>query len=149
MARSDKVPFRREFTMTSAGYAGTAEGFFVGDILSLHIDFSTNSTSCLIEGKVGRQGIWETLAKNSGTGHFTNLDIRAYEYVRIQIFNIVSSTNIVMFGYETNIDTEEVTIKYNDRDFLQLCRLTDSNKNIEELLTKLNEYMEILTGEKL
>lgn len=149
MARSDKVPFRREFAFDSGGFIGPEDGMFVGDILSLHMDFSVKSISCLLEGKIGKQGIWENIGKDSGTGHYGSVDIRSYEYIRLSVFDVTQPATVVIFGYENNVIQEEINIKYNDRDFMQLCKLTQASEDTRDLLIKLNKYMEIITGEDL
>jgi hypothetical protein len=147
LARSDKVPFRREFTAATSGYVGDSEGFFVGDILSLHMDFNIPNASFLLEGKVGRKGVWENISKKKGN-HFPSVDVRAFEYIRLELIDVTASTTVTLFGYADNIVTSEITTVAGDRDFLQLCTLTESNRHIEELLRTLNKHMEIITGEE-
>lgn len=148
MARSDKVQFRREFTLTSNGYVGSSEGFFVGDILSLHVDFLGEEVSYLIQGKVGRQGIWVNLP-NKGHGHISDLDIRAYEYVRIEVFNIDTSINVIMFGYEENVKQDSIIAKLSGNEERINLENNDNLKQIKNELIKLNQYMEIITGDKV
>lgn len=150
MARSDKVAFRREFSITEPGYVGNESvGFFVGDILSLHIDFSRIGTAFILEGKVGRQGTWENIETGSKGSHFPDIDIRSYEYFRLCIIDVTQPVNVIIFGYEENVIQKEITTKYNDRDFMQLCKMTQASEDMREELIKLNKYMEIITGEKL
>lgn len=153
MARSDKVQFRREFTLTSNGYAGTSEGFFVGDILSLHIDILGDKNTFILEGRVGLANEWTTIvakASDDSFRHYQDIDIRAFEYIRLELFG-VSDTPVrtILFGYEHNAIQTEINTKASDRDFnISLndsCTLSD----IKEELVKLNQYMEIITGDKL
>lgn len=150
MARSDKVQFRREFTLTSNGYAGDDAGFFVGDIASLHVDFTTASKiSYLITGRVGRTGEWEEIKKGKDEDHLENINIRKYEYFRLEIFNVESSTAVVIFGYESNAPQSDLQVIQSERDFKLLSDSASSLKKIEKELKKLNLYMEIITGDKL
>ena len=149
MARSDKVPFRREFTLTSNGYVGNADGFFVGDILSLHIDIVDKSAGLLLEGKVGRQGNWELITSVNKVKSLPNIDIREYEYVRIQAFDIVSSTNVVIFGYEQNILQTALETVASERDFNTNLAIKCLLVEIKEELIKLNLQMAEITGDEI
>ena len=149
MARSDKVPFRREFTLTSNGYVGNADGFFVGDILSLHIDIVDKSAGLLLEGKVGRQGNWELITSVNKVKSLPNIDIREYEYVRIQAFDIVSSTNVVIFGYEQNILQTALETVASERDFNTNIAIKCLLVEIKEELIKLNLQMAEITGDEI
>jgi hypothetical protein len=149
MARSDKVQFRREFTLTSNGYAGNSDGFFVGDILSLHVDILNGNISYLIEGKVGREGEWRTIKSGSNERYIENIDIRAFEYVRVEISKITSSTKIILFGYENNIVQESIISKLEGNELQFALESRDNLEQIVEELKKLNTYMSIITGEDL
>ena len=149
MARSDKVPFRREFTLTSNSYVGNADGFFVGDILSLHIDIVDKTAGLLLEGKVGRQGNWELITSVNKVKSLPNIDIREYEYVRIQAFDIVSSTNVVIFGYEQNILQTALETVASERDFNTNIAIKCLLVEIKEELIKLNLQMAEITGDEI
>ena len=149
MARSDKVPFRREFTLTSNGYVGNADGFFVGDILSLHIDIVDKTAGLLLEGKVGRQGNWELITSVNKVKSLPNIDIREYEYVRIQAFDIASSTNVVIFGYEQNILQTALETVASERDFNTNMEIKCLLVEIKKELVKLNLQMAEITGDEI
>ena len=149
MARSDKVPFRREFRLESNGYVGSEDGFFVGDILSLHVDIVDKQAGLLVEGKVGRQGDWETISSTGNVKSLPNIDIREYEYIRIQAFNITSSTNIILFGYEQNILQEVLETVATDRDFNNNIEIKCLLVEIKQELIKLNLQMAEITGDEI
>lgn len=149
MARNDKVPFRREFTLTSNGYVGNADGFFVGDILSLHIDIVTVKAGVLVEGKVGRQGDWQRITNANNVNNIPNIDIRQYEYVRINLTNIKNTTNIVLFGYEENIIQTNIETIATDRDFDINIQIKCLLGEIKEELVKLNQQMIEITGDEI
>jgi len=149
MARSDKVPFRREFRLESNGYVGSEDGFFVGDILSLHVDIVDKQAGLLVQGKVGRQGDWETISSTGNVKSLPNIDIREYEYIRIQAFNISSSTNIILFGYEQNILQEVLETVATDRDFNNNIEIKCLLVEIKQELIKLNLQMAEITGEEI
>lgn len=149
MARSDKVPFRREFNITSNGFIGSDEGFFVGDILSLHIDIVDKQASLLVQGKVGRQGNWELINSKNNVKSLPNIDIREYEYIRIQAFDISSSTNIILFGYEQNILQEVLETIASDRDFNNNLEIKCLLVEIKKELVKLNLQMAEITGDEI
>ena len=148
MARSDKVPFRREFTVASNGYIGNEEGFFVGDILSLNIDVVNKKAGLLVQGKVGRSGDWHTIASEGNSTGISNIDIRQYEYVRIETTNIRSSTNIILFGYEQNVLQTNIETVATDRDFNINFQIKCLLGEIKEELIKLNLQMAEITGEE-
>lgn len=149
MARSDKVPFRREFRLESNGYVGSEDGFFVGDILSLHVDIVDKQAGLLVQGKVGRQGDWETISSTGNVKSLPNIDIREYEYIRIQAFNISSSTNIILFGYEQNILQEVLETVATDRDFNNNIEIKCLLVEIKQELIKLNLQMAEITGDEI
>lgn len=149
MARSDKVPFRREFRLESNGYVGSEDGFFVGDILSLHVDIVDKQAGLLVEGKVGRQGDWETISSTGNVKSLPNIDIREYEYIRIQAFNISSATNIILFGYEQNILQEVLETVATDRDFNNNIEIKCLLVEIKQELIKLNLQMAEITGDEI
>ena len=149
MARSDKVPFRREFNITRNGFIGSDEGFFVGDILSLHIDIVDKQASLLVQGKVGRQGNWELINSKNNVKSLPNIDIREYEYIRIQAFDISSSTNIILFGYEQNILQEVLETVASDRDFNNNLEIKCLLVEIKKELVKLNLQMAEITGDEI
>jgi hypothetical protein len=152
MARNDKQPFRREFTTTGSGFVGSEVGFFVPDILSLHLTISAKFDRVIMQGKVG-DGNWQTIPLEDNTGdylHFNNLDISPYEYVR---FNGYCEKNeireVIFFGYKHNPTTDKVTTIASDLDFKQNLEANYTLKEIKEELVKLNNYMYIITGDKL
>jgi len=147
MARSDKVPFRREFQITENGRVGSEEGFFVGDILSLHLDTSKD-VSILVEGRVGKNNAWETVLKDSDKNHFPNIDIRSYEYIKISLFKIPSNgVRLTLFGYEQNIPLENILVQQVDRDF-DISRENSHNlKHILDELKIMNKHLKAITGE--
>jgi hypothetical protein len=147
MARSDKVPFRREFTLTSSGYVGTSDGFFVGDILSLHIDINRPSVTFVMEGRVGIQGEWEKINLPTGTRHKAGVDIREFEYIRIEALNIRLNTKITLFGYEDNVRIENQLVTLSEKDFNQLHDSRYLLEEIKDTLEKINRHMTIITGE--
>ena len=149
MARNDKVPFRREFTLTANGYVGNADGFFVGDILSLHIDIVNVKAGVLVEGKVGRQGDWQRITNANNVNNIPNIDIRQYEYVRINLTNIKNTTNIVLFGYEENIIQTNIETIATDRDFDINIQIKCLLGEIKEELVKLNQQMIEITGDEI
>jgi hypothetical protein len=152
MARSDKVPFRREFTVSTNGYLGSADGFFVGDILSLHIAVLGDDVGILLQGKVGRTGEWQNISVLPSTDdkrHYNDIDIRAFEYFRLELFNVKASTDITLFGYENNIDKQINIVQLSDRDRDTVLSDSCTLKEIKEELLKLNQYMHIITGDKL
>jgi len=146
MARSDKVPFRREFTLTENSYAGDENGLFVGDILSLHIDINKPSGMFFVEGKIGRSGSWEQVALGNNN---EGIDIRAFEYIRIYVSGVSTSTTITIFGYPDNIIQQEVTVKATDN---EVNRSIENNMllcDIKDELKILNQYMSIITGDEI
>jgi hypothetical protein len=148
MARSDKVPFRREFTMTSSGYAGSSDGLFVGDVLSLHIDIDQPSVTFLLEGKVGRSGDWEKVDLPTGTRHKAGVDVREFEYVRLEVLNVRKATRVTMFGYENNVRVENQLVTLSNRDYNELCESKFLLEEIKNNLERLNMHMAIITGEE-
>jgi hypothetical protein len=148
MARSDKVPFRREFNVTSNGYIGNEEGFFVGDILSLNIDVVNKKAGLLVQGRVGRSGDWHTIASEGNTTGISNIDIRQYEYVRIEITNVRNSINVILFGYEQNVLQTNIETVATDRDFNINVQIKCLLGEIKEELIKLNLQMAEITGEE-
>jgi hypothetical protein len=149
MARSDKVAFRREFTLTTSGYVGDSTGFFVGDIFSLHVDILDGATTILAEGKVGREGDWETILTGPTQRHVAPLDIRSYEYVRVQIFKITKTTQVILFGYDAPIVQKQIVTEAGERDFTHILNAVCDIAEIKNELKTLNKYMEIITGDKL
>jgi len=147
MARSDKVPFRREFNITSNGYVGNDEGFFVGDILSLHVDIVNKKAGLLVQGRVGRSGDWHTIASEGNSTGISNIDIRQYEYVRIEITNVSNSTNVILFGYEQNVLQTNIETIATDRDFNINIQIKCLLGEIKDELIKLNLQMAEITGE--
>lgn len=148
MARSDKVPFRREFRLESNGYVGSEDGFFVGDILSLHIDVVNKKAGLLVQGKVGRTGDWHTIASEGNSTGISDIDIRQYEYVRIEATNIRSFTNVILFGYEQNVLQTNIETIATDRDFNINIQIKCLLGEIKEELIKLNLQMADITGEE-
>lgn len=148
MARSDKVPFRREFNITSNGFIGNEDGFFVGDILSLHIDVVNKKAGLLVQGRVGRGGDWHTIDSRGNTTGLSNIDIRQYEYVRIQITNVKSSTSVILFGYEQNVLQTNIETIATDRDFDINIQIKCLLGEIKDELIKLNLQMTDITGEE-
>lgn len=149
MSRSDKVPFRREFSMSSDGYVGSDEGFFVGDILSLHLDVNKPSIGFVLQGKVGRDGEWEKIKLESGTTHKADIDVRSFEYIRLEVLNINEETKVTLFGYENNTRIENQLVTLSDKDYKELCQSKFLLEEIRDSLGKLNIYMSIITGEDL
>jgi hypothetical protein len=148
MARSDKVPFRREFILSAPGYAGSDEGFFVGDILSLHIDIDRSSVTFILEGRVGRDGVWEKMNLPTGTTHKAGVDVREFEYVRLQVLNVRTDTRVTLFGYENNVRVENQLVTLSNRDYNELCESKFLLEEIKNNLEKLNMHMAIITGEE-
>ena len=105
MARSDKVPFRREFSVTSDQWLASDDGFVVGDVLSLHVHvIDGTDTGVLVEGRVGRTSAWTLLEKHTGSGHFPEIDVRDWEYVRIFASGVPSTgADFIIFGYDTPV----------------------------------------------
>lgn len=148
MARSDKVPFRREFTLSSSGYVGSDDGFFVGDILSLHIDIDAASVSFILEGRVGNTGSWEKMNLPTGTTHKSGIDIREFEYIRLQLLNVRTDTRVTLFGYEDNVRIDNQLVTLSNRDYNELCESKFLLEEIKNNLEKLNMHMAIITGEE-
>lgn len=151
MARSDKAPFRRELIMTEDGYFIHDEGFYVGDIKTIHINILNGQDSNYkIEGKVGRSGDWQRIFTTSKSQrHIPNIDISEFEWVRLEVFGIDEATEVIMFGYKEATALKEMPITFNENDLNrnidQVCLL----KDIKEELQKLNIYMELITGEEI
>lgn len=148
MARNDKVPFRREFTVTSNGYVGDSNGFYVGDIMSLHVDSSVDNTGFFVEGRTSTKTKWETIHIN---GEKRDVDIREWEYVRVSVKLPKASTSItvVLFGYSIPVDKKEIITVSSEKD---LHLALENNNNLKQILIeleKLNDYMSIITGDKL
>jgi len=147
MARSDKVQFRREFKIDSGGYLGGGfQGFFVGDILSMHIDLSSSASSILVEGRVGNSGDWELLRKTSQVYSLTNIDLRDIEYVRVYLVPIHSKgVRAVLFGYDSPADrnTDKRDAETKHISLQQYSELTE----IKDILLEMNTRLKIITGE--
>ena len=151
MARSDKAPFRREGTMTSSGFFLSSDGFYVGDIRTLHMDIlNGNETSYLLEGKAGRTGEWQRVQGQSlENRHFKDINISSYEYIRLRLYDVKGNVEIVIFGYEGNPVQSKLNVVQN-KDIIthnieMLCLLND----MKEELKKLNIYMSEILGEEL
>jgi hypothetical protein len=152
MARSDIAPFRREATMSSSGYfLNEKNGFYVGDIKTLHMDIlNGNETSYLLEGKVGRTGEWQQIQGDSLTNrHFKNADISSYEYIRLKLYDVAHNVDVVIFGYTDNPILKELTVKEEqsvlERNVEIVCLLTE----IKEELQKNNIFLSEILGEEL
>lgn len=147
MARSDKVPFRREYTFSEDGILTADQGEFVGDILSLHMSFS-RPTSYKLEGKVSRDGAWNTLSQGTSLS-VDNVDLRPVEYIKLTIVEVDETTSVTLFGYNDDIAKDIIMVTKVgdelDRDIENTNRLTE----IRDELRKLNLYMSIITGEDL
>jgi hypothetical protein len=150
--RSDIAPFRREQTMTGSGFfLDQRDGFYVGDIKTLHMDIlNGNETSYLLEGKVGRKGEWQTVSGDSlENRHFKNIDISSYEYIRLRLYDVTHSVDIVVFGYTNNPILTELKIKEEqsvlERNTEILCILED----IRDELKKNNIYMSEILGDEI
>ena len=149
MSRSDKVAFRREFTKIDSGYVGTEDGFFVGDIITLHIDSSEINVTIVVEGKVGRTSDWEPIISYRSINQCQSTDIRNVEYVRVSVFSIAQSTDIVLFGYPVPIFRDEITtIQTTEQKVLEQEKHEELCKIKEELI-KLNQYMSIIVGDEI
>lgn len=148
MARNDKVPFRREITITENGYVGTNSGFFVGDIMSLHVNTENNKDSILVEGKSSVIGNWETLYRGYET---KDIDIKAWEHIRVSVTLGIgyTSSKIVLFGYELPIDKDIQITHPTDNNLRIELQNNDNLEAIKLELEKLNTYMAIITGEKI
>ena len=149
MARSDKVPFRREFKVAQNGFVGDSEGFFVGDILSLHIDVVNKQVNFFVQGKVGRHGDWEIITSKDNVKSLPNIDIREYEYVRIQALNVIAETEIIIFGYEQNVLQSNLETTLSDRDFNTNIEIKCLLGEIKNELIKLNIQMSEITGDEI
>lgn len=148
MARSDKSPFRREIVVTSSGYVGDSNGFYVPDIMSLHVDSSVENTGFFVEGRTSVKTKWETIHLD---GEKKDIDIRAWEYVRVSVTLPTSaiSATIVLFGYGIPVDRKEIIAISSKKD---MDLNIENNNNLKQILTelqKLNMYMSIITGDKL
>jgi hypothetical protein len=149
MARSNSVAFRREFTLTESGYAGSADGFFVGDIQSLHIDFSKNQVGVLLEGKVGKSGDWEFILKNTNVGFIRDIDISPYEYVRVNIIPInIPSVNIVLFGYEPAPKSQIQTVTLTPEETFANHQMLNIQEQMLFTLKGIEFHLSLITGEK-
>jgi hypothetical protein len=147
MARSDKVPFRREYEFSSDGYLTESDGEFVGDILSLHLEFDRD-TSYKVEGKVGITGKWRTLSSGRSLVK-DNIDLRSVEYVRVSVFSVETGTNAFLFGYEDDAAKHVLSVKTVGAELdRSICDSKNMEKMVEEL-KKLNTYMSIIVGDKL
>jgi hypothetical protein len=152
MARSTSVPFRREYSVSSSGYLETSEGSFVGDIpaIRIYVEGSLN-VSILIEGRTSRTGNWERLASFSKKNSSNSIDIRQYEYIRVDasLINGASNTRIVIFGYDLDSIDLPQQIKVNDNDFRILLENNQCLKDIKTILKTINDHLSIITGENL
>jgi len=151
MARSDKVAFRREFRVSSAGYVGDELGMFVGDILSLHIEVVDSArSSFLLEGRVGRQGSWETL-KTAGKEDkkFEKVDVSAYEYIRLYVSSVEEDTEVIIFGYDKPVTSKDsVThVSLSEDNMLELKHQTLKLDKLVELMQQQNEYLRYILGD--
>lgn len=148
MARSDKIPFRREFTITSSGFLGDANGFYVGDIMSMHINSSVNTTGFSVQGRSSIKHNWETIHKN---GELQDLDVRQWEYIRVDAFLLsgVASDTIILFGYDLPRDKDIQITQTVGPDLNYMSDTAQCLKEIREELYRLNRYMEEIVGEPL
>lgn len=152
MARSDKAPFRRSADVSSDGYFLQSEGFYVGDIRTLHMDLIDSNTNItyVLQGKVGREGVWQEISDAIITAkHFKNLDVSSYEYVRLKLLNVSSTVTVTIFGYEGAAIANEVSIKDSQAAINRDSALLDEVCSIKDEIKKIVIYMEEILGDKV
>lgn len=148
MARSDKVQFRREFSLSNEGYVGTSEGFFVGDIMSLHVSIIDGTPSHLLQGKVGRKGEWVNICSGDQTRHIPNIDIRQHEYVRLFISSISTEAIVTLFGYEAPVDKDVQAISIEEYHKNNILDQNDLLYSILDELKGIKLHLQCITDEE-
>jgi hypothetical protein len=151
MARSDKVKFRREYTVSSGAYLGDSiNGFFVGDVLSLHIDLDLPSSSVLIEGRIGTSGPWVFLRKATGEVHIGDVDLTQMEYFRINVVPLTGvPIKVIMFGYDNPVQSGKTLTEKDDRDFDLDIKNQQLLEEIRDSLQSINTHLSFITGEDI
>jgi hypothetical protein len=141
MARNDKVPFRREITVTENGYVGNSTGFFVGDIMSLHVNTEHTTDDLTVQAKSSVSGTWETIYSGPET---EGIDIRMWEHIRVFI-NISNGTSqVVLFGYDLPVDSVK-TVNLNEKDSSNVFYNNIVTEKILKQLEIMNIHLGILT----
>lgn len=148
MARNDKAPFTRSFTITAIGVV--ADEIYVGDLKTLYISMNPiASANVAIEGKIGRSGKYFNVAFSLTNGNSGPVDISHVEYIKFTAIEVGATTILNMFAYEDADAPTSVNVYYEDetlnRDVLNTSLLTD----IRDELKTLNTYMSVITGEEL
>lgn len=150
MARSDKTPFKREYTISSNGVLGNEE-FYVPDIRTLYFTVSpTGGADGLIQGKIGLDGNWVIIPFTvDSDGNSGAIDITPFEYVRFQALSVIKETNINIVGFYSEPNKEKTSIEFAQRELDIMIENNHSLKHIEKQLEILNEYMSIIIGDKI
>ena len=150
MARSDKAPFKREYTIAQVGKL--PEEIYVGDIKTLFLGTNpVGGASGFIEGRVGKSGKWFTVEYNLDKNGISDaIDIRNVEYIRFEALTVSKTTQLAMFGYydDTN-ENDSIFIKRTERELERELHTIELLTDIKEELQKLNIHMSLVTDEEI
>lgn len=149
MARNTKNPFHREVTTSTTGWVASDEfGLEVADIHSLRIALANNKTATIsLEGKVGKEGVWEDIVTKSSVNKVSNIDIREFSYVRIYL-QVSEEVGLSIFGYTSlDKDTQNVSLPEQDSDNILMSRV--HLQDILDVLQEMNSKLNILNEEEL
>ena len=134
------------------GWLETENGTFVGDIPSIRIYIEGDlNITLLIQGRVSRTGNWDTIGTLTSQLTSGSIDIREYEFLRIDasLLNGITSTRVVVFGYTMDARDLDQPVISTERDFKVAIETNDTLKQVHIELQKLNAQMALITGEEL
>ena len=151
MARSDKVKFRREFTILTNDRIGGDQGIFVGDILNLHLSIQRpNNLVFIVEGTIGRTCPWEVLTIDIDSDGHNTIDIKTVEFIRITIadFSAADASLLVLFGFDLDIPPDVQEISFADKELVLQHEIKDLLSDILCALELNNKQLAIITGDE-
>lgn len=149
MAQNTQTPFRREFVVSGGEYLENDEGIFIGNINSLRIELIQSIGDILVQGKIGRSGNWHTLYKNNSITLAPDLDVRAFEYIRIYVVpGSPIPTRCILIGSLALPAITTYSTVQSERDHAIAVENNILLRDIAAQLTRLCSYFEILIEDR-
>lgn len=140
------TPIRRRHTVTSADWLTGSEGINVENTAYLHFSSGTKSPRLLVEARLDNNTWVKLPLKVNGDAHVI-ADVSAWEFVR---YSSLSTGQIIhVFGTDVSVENQHITVSQDIRDYNISVENQEILINIHDQLEKMNQYMQIITGEKL
>lgn len=146
MARNEKIPFSKEFDVSSKGYIGDETGMYVPDILSLAIDITEGKVAdVIVYGKISAGGDWNSVYSKTKISKVSRLNISEYSYIKVYV-KTTKPIRVVLFGYHY-LENENPVISLNEKDSERLFMNNVYLKDIIVELKAMNEKLNIIIEE--